>query len=70
MALYTVSPKRTLSLTKHIAVRAKNEEAAEAKAEEMIAQGAFGTLAWQVTTPNVLDWQEEDEIEIDVVQEE
>jgi hypothetical protein len=70
MALYTVSPKRTLSLTKHIAVRAKNEEAAEAKAEEMIAQGAFCTLAWQVTAPNVLDWQEEDEIEIDVVQEE
>jgi hypothetical protein len=52
-------------------VRAKNEEAAEVKAEEMIAQGAFGTLAWQVIAHNVLDWQKkEDEIEINVVQEE
>ena len=71
MALYSVSLNRTLILSATIAVRTKNEEAAQARVEEMIAKGAFGTIAWQITYPNFLEWQEEeDEIEIDVVQEE
>jgi hypothetical protein len=71
MALYSVSLNRTLILSATVAVRAKNEEAAQARVEEMIAKSAFGTIAWQVTAPNFLEWQEEeDEVEIDVVQEE
>jgi hypothetical protein len=71
MALYSVSLNRTLSLSATVVVRAKNEEAAQARVEEMIAKSAFGTIAWQVTAPNFVEWQEEeDEIEIDVVQEE
>jgi hypothetical protein len=70
MALYSVSLNRTLTLSATVAVRAKNEEAAHARVEQMMAKGAFGTIAWQVTAPNVLEWQEEeDEIEIDAVQE-
>jgi hypothetical protein len=71
MALYSVSLNRTLSLSATVAVQAKNEEAAHARVEHMLSKGAFGTIAWQVTAPNFLEWQEEeDEIEIDVVQEE
>jgi hypothetical protein len=71
MALYSASLNRTLILSATVEVRAKNEAAAQTRVEEMIAKGAFGTIAWQVTAPNILDWQEEeDEIEIDVVQEE
>ena len=71
MALYSVSLNRTLILSATVAVRTKNEEAAQARIEEMIAKSAFGTIAWHVTAPNFLEWQEEeDEIEIDVVQEE
>jgi hypothetical protein len=70
MALYSVSLNRTLILSATVAVRAKNEEAAQARVEQMIAKGAFGTIEWQVSDPNILDWQEEeDEIEIDMVQE-
>ena len=70
MALYSVSLNRTLILSATVAVRAKNEEAAQARVEQMISKSAFGTIEWQVTAPNILDWQEEeDEIEIDTVQE-
>ena len=44
MALYSVSLNRILLLSATIAVRAKNEEAAQAKTQEMIAKGAFGTI--------------------------
>jgi hypothetical protein len=71
MALYSVSLNRTLILSTTVAVRAKNEEAAQARVEQMMSKGAFGTIEWQVTAPNILEWQEEeDEIDIDVVQEE
>ena len=71
MALYSVSLNRTLILSATVAVRAKNEEAAQAQVDQMIAKSAFGTIEWQVTAPNILAWQEEeDEIEIDAVQEE
>ena len=71
MALYSVSLNRTLILSATVAVRAKNEEAAQTRVEQMMSKGAFGAIAWQVTAPNFLEWQEEeDEIEIDVVQEE
>ena len=67
----SLSTNRTLMLSSTVSVRAKKEEAAQKQAEEMISKGAFGTIAWQVTAPNFLEWaEEEDEIEIDVVQEE
>jgi hypothetical protein len=56
MALYSVSLNRTLILSATVAVRAKNEEAAQARVEQMMSKGAFGTIAWQVTAPNVLEW--------------
>jgi len=69
MALYSVSLNRTLILSATVAVRAKNEEAAQARVEQMIAKGAFGTIEWQVSAPNILDWQEEEDgVEIDMVQ--
>ena len=71
MPLYSVSLNRTLILSATVAVWAKDEEAAQARVEQMMSKGAFGTIAWQVTAPNYLEWQgEENEIVIDVVKEE
>ena len=71
MPRYNVSLTRTLVLSADVAVRASNEEAAQARVEELISKGHFGTLEWQITSQSSADWEEqEDEIEIDGVREE
>jgi hypothetical protein len=71
MPRYNVSLTRTLILSADVAVRAKNEEAAHARVEELISKGHFGTIEWRITSRSSADWEEqEDEIEIDVVREE
>jgi hypothetical protein len=71
MPRYNVSLTRTLVLSADVAVRARNEEAAQARVEALISKGHFGTLAWQITSQSSADWEEqEDEIEIDGVWEE
>ena len=71
MPRYNVSLTRTLILSADVAVRARNEEAAQARVEELISKGHFGMIAWQITSQSSADWEEqEDEIEIDGVREE
>jgi hypothetical protein len=60
MALYSVSLHRTPMLGAYVAVRAKNEDAAQERVEKLIAKGAFGVIAWQVIAPNFVEWQEEE----------
>ena len=71
MPRYNVSLTRTLILSADVAVRARNEEAAQARVEVLISKGHFGTLEWRITSRSSAEWEEqEDDIEIDVVQEE
>jgi hypothetical protein len=71
MPHYNVSLTRTLMLSANVSVRAKNEETAQTRVEELISKGHFGTIEWRIESRSSAEWQqEEDEIEIDVVQEE
>ena len=62
MPRYTVFITRTLTLTTNIAVRAKNDQEASDKVQEMIDQGDCGTLNWSIEPGKVLfnHWQEEE----------
>ena len=64
-----VSLNHILILSATVSARARNGEAVQARVEEMISKGYFGTIEWEVTSTDV-EWQEEEEIEIDVVQKE
>ena len=73
MPRYTVFITRTLTLTTNVSVRAKNDQEASDKVQEMIDQGDCGTLNWtieQCKTP-FNDWQEEDHnVQIDSIEDE
>ena len=51
MALYSVSLNRTLLLSATVAVRAKNEEAAQARVEQMMSKGLSARLPGKSLLP-------------------
>jgi len=72
MPVYTVTVVHTLRVVGTITLTARNEDTAQSRAEQMVAQGKFGTLTWDITGADrrVDEWcEEEANVVIDEVQE-
>ena len=72
MPVYTVTIVHTLRVVGTITMTARTEDAAQTRAEQMVEQGKFGTLTWDITGADrhVDEWcEEEANIVIEDVQE-
>jgi len=70
MAEYNVTVVHTIRIVGTATVRARTEDAALEKAQDMATDGKFGTVNWVVSDSVVEDWYEEDvELNIEDVEE-
>jgi hypothetical protein len=72
MPVYTVTIVHTLRVVGTITLTARNEDAAQSRAEQMVEQGKFGTLTWNITGADhrIDEWNEDEaNVVIEEVQE-
>ena len=60
MTDYAVTVVHTLRIVGTVGIRARSEDAAVDQAQQMAAEGRFGTVSWELRDSVVADWYEED----------